>query len=249
MQTNGRCKVEYIVVGDLRFPVVPPTEGFRILGAQFTLAGGISKELDARVAAAWGKFRQIWPLLRRKDTSVTKRLRLFDSSVGSCFLWCCESWTLSKQQMSKIRSAQRSMLRRFAGPRRRPDETYIEWVQRATREAEAVATQAGVRMWVPAVLSSKWCWAGHVERMGPHRWAKRMTHWRDDRWWKEQDHRSSALRPKRARAGRHTRCEHDLCKFAAELGWVSWNKAACERPKDVWNKLRHQSVDTKHETR
>ena len=100
-----------------------------MLGVQFTLVDGVSAELDARIAAAWGKFHKIWPLLRRRDTSLAKRLRLFDSNVGRSMSWGCESWTLTLKDKQRLQSVERAMLRRFAGPRRNGHEDYIIWLR------------------------------------------------------------------------------------------------------------------------
>ena len=73
IQTNAHTSRTpvFIEVNGMQYPVVPPTTGFKVLGTWFTLSGGVAAEFDARIAAAWGEFHQIWPLLRRRDTSVT----------------------------------------------------------------------------------------------------------------------------------------------------------------------------------
>eukprot|EP00973_Karenia_brevis_P077809 10812419-Karenia_brevis.AAC.1 len=106
-------------------PVVSSAEGFVVLGTKLTLSGRSSAELDARIAAAWGKFHQIWPLLKRRDASLRSRLQLFDSVVGQTALWCCESWVITKSEKQRLDSTVNEMLRRIVGKRRRPDE---EWV-------------------------------------------------------------------------------------------------------------------------
>ena len=75
------------------------------------------------------------------------------------------------------------MLRKFAETKRAHDDDYVEWVKRSTREAEAAAETTGIRLWLVAALRAKWMWAGHVQRMNAHRWAKRMTSWRNFEWW------------------------------------------------------------------
>ena len=214
-QTNSHTArtPQYMDVNGMRYPIVHPKEGFRVLGTQFTLVGGVSTELDGRIAAAWGKFHQIWPLLRRRDTDLTKRLRLFDSNVARSVLWCCESWTLTVAEKRRLQSTERAMLRRFAAPRRAHDEDYLSWLSRSTHSAERARDSAGINSWNVAASLRKWSWAGHVARMHAHRWASRMTTWRDSVWWAEQDHRSSpsVIRPMRARVGHFTRWETELC--------------------------------------
>ena len=69
--------------GGLNIPIVAPDLGFKVLGTQFTLLGHGAAEFHNRIQAAWGKYHQIWPLLRMRDTSLSKRLRLFDCTVSA----------------------------------------------------------------------------------------------------------------------------------------------------------------------
>ena len=47
---------QYMDVNGMRYSIVHLKEGFRVLGAQFTLVGGVSTELDWRIAALGGSF-------------------------------------------------------------------------------------------------------------------------------------------------------------------------------------------------
>jgi len=149
--------------------MVAPREGFSLLGTCFTLEGGTSREVQKRIAIAWGKFNQIWHLLRHRAASLRQRLRLFNAVVCRSLLWGAESWTLTLAEKRKARSMQRSMLRRFAGPRRQTDEDFVSWIRRSTRAAVEAAASAGVGCWVRDHLKAKWCWAGHLAPLGEYR--------------------------------------------------------------------------------
>lgn len=96
IQTNAHTALTptNVDLGENCFAVSPPWDGFKILGSQFTATGG-TKEVEMRIIDAWGKFQQIWRLLRRRHTDLSKRLRLFESCVGCSVLRGCESWSLS----------------------------------------------------------------------------------------------------------------------------------------------------------
>ena len=160
--------------------------------------------------------------------------------MSRSFLWCCESWTLTVHDKRRIQTTELAMLRRFAGPRRRPQEDYIEWLRRATHAAENERNKAGITSWVAAASMKKWTWAGHVARMNEHRWASRLTTWRDSVWWSGQDQRTTASRPMRSRAGHFTRWETDLCKFVKVLGWNHWRLQARSLTTDEWNSFKEQ---------
>ena len=135
-------------VDDLELPIVSSLQGFMVLGTLYTLSDRVSKKLRRRIACAWGKFHQIWPLLARRHTDLNRRLRLFDSTVSKTMLWCCESWTLTVDEKRMLLTTQRAMLRRFAATRRRPEQDFITWVQEATNQAENRARNAGVMSWL-----------------------------------------------------------------------------------------------------
>ena len=85
---------EVIVDGEC-IPIVHPTQGFKVLGTQVTLLGRTTVELQARIAAAWGKFHKLWPLIGKRDGPLDKRLKLFDMTVTQTMLWGSESWNLT----------------------------------------------------------------------------------------------------------------------------------------------------------
>ena len=180
----------------------------------------------------------IWPLLKWRNTDLVKPLRLFDANMSRSFLCCCESWTLTAQDKRRLQTTERAMLRRFAGPRRRPQEEYVDWMRRATYSAEDERAKAGIASWVVAASRKKWMWAGHVTRMSEHRWASRLTSWRDSVWWSDQDQRTSAPRPLRSRAGHFTRWEAEVCKFASSLEWGHWKLKARSMSTEDWNSFR-----------
>ena len=135
-------------------PMVPSSEGFKVLGTLFTLQGRTSAEIRSRISASWAKICYLWPVLGKRDGNLAKRLRLFNACVTQTALGCNESWLLTQNKLRMLQSTQTNMLRETAGPRRRPEETWVEWTQRSTRTARSLAQQAGVRMWLETHLQS-----------------------------------------------------------------------------------------------
>ena len=57
-------------------------------------------------------------------------------------------------------------------------EDDVDWIRRATREAEAAAAKAGIRGWHEQHLRAKWRWTGHMARMAFYRpcsWTLKTT--------------------------------------------------------------------------
>ena len=168
-----------------------------------------------------------------------------------CVLWCCETWALTVAELHELKTTQRTMLRKFAAPRRAPDDTWVSWVRRATQIAGKEAHAAGLEPWVEKHLATKWTWAGHISRMGASRWARRLTEWRDSAWWSDQprggsaycqiDGRAYATRPVRSRAGAGARWEDVLRKYAVSASLGQWKSAAQDR--DAWSQHRHHFVN------
>lgn len=149
-------------------------------------------------------------------------LRLFDSTVGSCLMWCTQSWSLREEEISCLRTAQRSMLRRIVGARRGPDEEYVDWIRRTTH-----AAVSKVRDCVEAHTLYKWSWAGHVSRRPMSAWAWRATTWRDVEW--QSVAMETASRPLRPSRRRWTKWEDCLRLFCATQACRSWTTAAQSR--------------------
>ena len=124
------------------------------------------------------------------------------------------------------------MLRRIAGPRRAPEETWVDWIKQSTRKAVAEAKRAGIRFWCDEHLKSKWCWAGHVARMHPQRLARRALEWRDSQWQSTEYQLPGQLRIRRPGRRRWFRWEDDLRNYAARIGERPWQELAQQR--DVW---------------
>ena len=203
-----------------RIPIVDASAGFKILGTIFTLSGRTSAEFLARIAAGWGKLHQLWPLLGKRSSNLCKRLRIFDMSVSQTVLWCSESWLLTQNEKRILASTQNHMLRRIAGIARSPDEPWVHWLKRSTRQARMRAEEAGIRLWLPAHL------------MDPARLAHRATKWRDSEWQAEEQTFPTNLRIRRPRRNRWFRWKDELRRYASANGWQSWQAVANQR--EVW---------------
>ena len=220
---------------DFHIPIISAWDGFKILGTQFTLFGRTAVELDARIQMAWGRFHKIWPLLRQTSSSLRKSLLIFRSDVVQSLLWCCESWTLTVAECKRLQAVERSMLRKFLGPRRQSGEDYLDWIVHATRAVEAIMADMDMLPAVHLCLQRKWIWAGCIARYPAQRWIRRVTSWRDSRWWREHEH--NHLTPSRFGRTHWHRWEDSLRKFADERGWSSWQSMASEMDAADWDNM------------
>ena len=100
-------------------------------------------------------------------------------------------------------------------------ETWVEWLQRTTRVAEAIMVQAKIPDWAEEQRRRKWRWAGHVSRREDKRWSTRLLDWvpeKGSRRWGQPN----------------TRWADSLEQFAKSKGFV-WQEMAKDRKK--WEAL------------
>ena len=121
------------------------------------------------------------------------------------------------------------MLRKMAGPRKHPQEDWLDWVKRSSRGVRKVAESVGIRLWFPAHLKVKWGWAGHVLGMDPNRLASRALQWRDSSWAASEMEISSCLWLHRPHRTRWFREEEDLHKYLVEHMIGSWQSVSQPR--------------------
>ena len=145
-------------------------------------------------------------------------------------LWGSESWLLTKSEKRLLATTQNRMLRRIAGPGRGPTEEWVEWVKRSTRVARQAARQTKIRFWLEAHLRSKWCWAGHVQRMCSERLAKRALTWRDSQWQaNEVATLPTSMLTRRPCRKRWFRWEDELRRYCIHVGVPCWQDLAVQR--------------------
>ena len=120
----------------------------------------------------------------------------------------------------------------------RTDEDFCPWIRRSTRAAIEAVASAGVRCWVRDHLKAKWCWAGHLARLGEYRkdsWAFKATFWRDSGWRGEHAPGGPyySMRPLRSRAGHWSRWEDEIVRGYQQFGDGAWSAHAGD--KKHWN--------------
>ena len=104
---DARPATEFAVGGES----VDVVDSFCYLGDTICAGGGCSRAITTRVRCAWGKFRQLLPLLSSKSISWHRKGQLFGACVRRVMLHACECWAPTKKDMDKINRTDRTMLR------------------------------------------------------------------------------------------------------------------------------------------
>ena len=236
----SKCKVQTnmptlnprgnIAVDDaLSVNLLPEGDGLEILGTILALKDCTAVEIRNRVAVGWRRFWSLKLLVQNRSTSLKKRLKLFDATIGSSVLWCCQSWTPRSDDLAVLRTARNAMLRRICDFRRRPDEDWLDWMKRATQRARNAANKAGIREWVQAHAAQKWSWAGHVGRRASTTWLWRVTSWRDSEWGVTVSS-LGCERPLRPSRRRWMKWEDALRRYCEVNDLGAWIRFATNKP-------------------
>ena len=156
---DGRPTDHVMMDNDERLDVV---ESFRYLGDEISPGGGCEVSTIARSRAAWGKFRELLPLLTSRAISLVKRGKMYNSYVRGALLHASECWALRKVDLQRLQRNERAMLR---------------WLCGVKPEDRISTTSLYTRLQIPPLESvlrlNRLRWFGHVQRSND--WIKRCT--------------------------------------------------------------------------
>ena len=220
--------------------VLPPGENLELLGTALSLVDPTGEEITNRIAVGWRKFWAMKHLLLNKSFSIKKRLRLFDTTVAECILWSTESWTPRAEELRRLRVTQHTMLRRIVGCGRAEEETWVDWIQRATCKARRLARDSAVKEWAPEHFKRKWRWAGATANKDPNEWVWKVTEWRDAAW-QAAANELGAARPMRPSSRKWMRFEDVMRRFCTQRALGGWRSLA--RSTTVWQALSSDFVE------
>ena len=137
------------------------------------------KVAEHRIGKAWGQFHNYKSELCCRRYPLKARLQLFDRLVTPTVLYVSACWTMTADCESKIRVAQRPMLRKIVRTVRQREKTadddiqpkpnfneeWVNWIVRTTREAENYCKQTGVGYWIEAQGRRHWRIIGYGRDM------------------------------------------------------------------------------------
>ena len=96
--------------------VIEQVNTLKYLGAFISSDGSMEKEVEARIGSATqviGGMNEI--VLRRKELSRNTKLKVLNAVMMPTLMYGCETWSLSKQQQSRVQATQMNALRRIEG--------------------------------------------------------------------------------------------------------------------------------------
>ena len=101
-------EVSEVEVGNEKLEVVPE---FCYLGDMLSAGGGCELAAITRCKCAWGKFRQLLPLLTNRHLPLLTRGKVYSSCVRSVMLHAAETWAMKVDTLNRLRRNNRAMIR------------------------------------------------------------------------------------------------------------------------------------------
>ena len=101
-------EVSEVEVGNEKLEVVPE---FCYLGDMLSAGGGCELAAITRCKCAWGKFRQLLPLLTNRHLPLLTRGKVYSSCVRSVMLHAAETWAMKVDTLNRLRRNDRAMIR------------------------------------------------------------------------------------------------------------------------------------------
>ena len=175
--SNAVTRPSTVVCGNSEVRVVCLDGSEKYLGRKVCLADYHDTELSYRIACGWAAFMKSKECLCNKQVDVQLRFRLFDAVVTPCVMYGCVAWTLKSDGYRRLTVARRRMLRWMLRCRRLLDESWVDYIKRATYECESLGAACGMTDWGILYKQRKWKFAGQSARRRDGRWTARLLKW------------------------------------------------------------------------
>jgi hypothetical protein len=112
-----------------------------------------------RVKCAWGKFRELSPILTTRRASLKLKGKVYRTCVQSIIVYGSETWAMKAEGMQRLERTERMMIRWMCGVRLSDKKAGAELLSRLDIGCVSVVVRRG-----------RLRWFGHVERKQPDDW-------------------------------------------------------------------------------
>ena len=142
-------EVSGVEVGNEKLEVVPE---FCYLGDMLSAGGGCELAAITSCKCAWGKFRQLLPLLTKRHLPLLTRGKVYSSCVRSVMLHAAETWAMKVGTLNRLRRNDRAMIRWICNVRAKDEIS-----------SDSLLTKLGIQGLDVVLRTSRMRWFGHVE--------------------------------------------------------------------------------------
>ena len=145
-------------------------ETYKYLGQISTTKKKTEEEFKERIKKTWSCFGKHKEIFLDKKLPLSLKRKVFNQCIIPTAAYGSETWALTKQQMTKMRTMQRAMERKVLNIKLK-DQIHHQKIHEQTQFSDIQKY----------ICRQKWKWARHVSRMKDNRWTKRCTEWRPRR--------------------------------------------------------------------
>ena len=143
-------------------------ENFKYLGSIVSNNSSMDAEITARIAKATSAFgrlvKRVWT---NRGIRLDTKIAVYRATVLTSLLYSCETWTLTRKQISRLEKFHLATLRKIAR---------IRWYHKVTNCE--VLSRCKINSLESMVDKAKLRWTGHVIRMGNKRILKALLYGR-----------------------------------------------------------------------
>ena len=132
------------------------------MGSTLIHESGCEAEVEIRIKAAWGKWREVAGVVCDKRMPKKLKIKIYTSVIRPVLMYSSETWALRRKEEQKLERTEMRMLRWMLG---------ISLLERL--ENEDIRRGAGVRKITDLIAESRLRWYGHVVRMDEEENVKR----------------------------------------------------------------------------
>ena len=105
---DGRPHNEWLLMQDKKLDVV---DSFCYLGDTIGAGGGCDLSVITRIRSAWGKFRELLPILTSRALSYITREQIYSTYIRTVLLYASECWAPNVNDLLKLQRNDRAMIR------------------------------------------------------------------------------------------------------------------------------------------
>ena len=117
----------------------------------FSAKGGAEDAVRARVRCAWGKFKELSPILTSRGVSLKLKGKIFKTCVQTVMIYASETWGVKVEDISMVR-----------------------WMCGVTlkdrKNTEELQSRLGVEGIAVVIRRGRLRWFGHIERKDKEDW-------------------------------------------------------------------------------
>lgn len=132
---------------------------FCYLGDMIGSGGGAEEASRARVRCAWGKFRELAPILTSRGASLKVKGKVYSACVQCVMTYGSETWPMRVEDLRRLERTEKMMIRWMSGVTLRNGKT-----------SEEIRNRLGIVSVSDLVRQGRLRWFGHVERKDVDDW-------------------------------------------------------------------------------